>query len=420
MHRLSSTTRPLLTFMASAPPYWSPAALALRLLPLKVAHIPDVRHVSGFPRGYRNIASTRRGAKGKPNRGLPISSTKNHSAISQGMKKVEARGTTLEVRRSATKERKWAVVLSNDEEDVSPVEILPKSTHRDGSLYNTSTHVWKRNYQVADRSETRVEPMMLSNPTNCTIRNGRCTQHVPRHMLQCFSIKLAKLFVDSGTVELYGYIAVRDGLDPLLNYVVNLSRDDPIIVEQGSLIKMSGPKRGIDMYNIILIEYDMRIKTGEKEDDDLQLIDGISVIEDMGGLWNCAFTTRIAGDHGEIDFTSSRVRRAVEATVEVTISQVQSSFDLCLRCFIGGFDEEIRLFDGAIGESRGLKRSVIALVEGSTMDLKFRIGAESSAGSAEHGCSFKADTHGHATRGIKTGFGLISVKVTWSTLIHGF
>jgi hypothetical protein len=73
---------------------------------------------------------------------------------------------------------------------------------------------------------------MLSNPTHCTIHNGRCTQHVPRHMLQCFSIKLAKLFVDSGPVELYGYIAVRDGLDPLLNYVVNLSRDDPIIVEQ--------------------------------------------------------------------------------------------------------------------------------------------------------------------------------------------
>jgi hypothetical protein len=107
-----------------------------------------------FPHGYRNIASTRRGAKGKPNRGLPISSTKNHSAISQGMKKVEARGTTLEVRRSATKERKWEVVLRDDEEDVS-VEILPKSTHRDGSLYNTSTHVWKRNYRVADRSESK-------------------------------------------------------------------------------------------------------------------------------------------------------------------------------------------------------------------------------------------------------------------------
>jgi ABC-type microcin C transport system permease subunit YejB len=51
-------------------------------------------------------------------------------------------------------------------------------------------------------------------------------------MVQFFSFKLAKLFVDSGLVELYGYIAVRDGLDPLLNYVVNVSRDDPIIVEQ--------------------------------------------------------------------------------------------------------------------------------------------------------------------------------------------
>jgi hypothetical protein len=47
----------------------------------------------------------------------------------------------------------------------------------------------------------------------------------------------------------------------------------------------------------------------------------------------------IPGDRGEIDFTVSRVHRAVEATVEAAISQVQSSSDLCLRCSIGGFDE---------------------------------------------------------------------------------
>lgn len=35
-----------------------------------------------------------------------------------------------------------------------------------------------------------------------------------------------------GSIELYGYIAARDDLEPLLNYVVNFSRDDPIIVEQ--------------------------------------------------------------------------------------------------------------------------------------------------------------------------------------------
>ena len=50
-------------------------------------------------------------------------------------------------------------------------------------------------------------------------------------MLQIFSLKLAEL-VDLGPVELYGYIAVRDYLDTLRNYVVNISRDDPIIVKQ--------------------------------------------------------------------------------------------------------------------------------------------------------------------------------------------
>jgi len=73
--------------------------------------------------------------------------------------------------------------------------------------------------------EARLEPMSLSDPARSRI-------HGPRTMLQIFSIKLAKVHVDGGLVELYGYIAVRDALDPLLNYVMSFSRDDPIIVEQ--------------------------------------------------------------------------------------------------------------------------------------------------------------------------------------------
>jgi hypothetical protein len=80
--------------------------------------------------------------------------------------------------------------------------------------------------------EAQLEAMKLSDPRNCIIRNGTCREHFPRCMLQILSLKLAKIPVDCGVAELYGYIAVRDELDPLLNYVVNLSRDDPIIVEQ--------------------------------------------------------------------------------------------------------------------------------------------------------------------------------------------
>jgi hypothetical protein len=57
-------------------------------------------------------------------------------------------------------------------------------------------------------------------------------RHRVSHMLQIFSLRLARIPVEHGSVELYGYIAARDGLDPLLNYFVNVSRDDPIIVKQ--------------------------------------------------------------------------------------------------------------------------------------------------------------------------------------------
>ena len=45
---------------------------------------------------------------------------------------------------------------------------------------------------------------------------------------------------------------------------------------------MAGPKRGIQLIGTTLIEYDMKIKTGRHENEDLQLIDGVSLV-DSGG-----------------------------------------------------------------------------------------------------------------------------------------
>ncbi|GJM88835.1 hypothetical protein PR202_ga05405 [Eleusine coracana subsp. coracana] len=186
--------------------------------------------------------------------------------------------------------------------------ILPSSSHRDGSIYKDTNNRWKEDYHIADRTE----------------------------------------------IEVYGYIAVWDNLDPLLNYVFNCSRDDPIIIEQGSLLNMTGPKRAY-------------------------------------------------------------LNSSVEATVEVVISEVQGRFKMCLDCFSSGLHEEIRLFDGAISESHALKRSVVAVVMDTQLDLKFKLRVDSSI-PAEHRCSFNTNKHGRVTEEIKTDFALISVKVTWSTL----
>jgi hypothetical protein len=180
---------------------------------------------------------------------------------------------------------------------------------------------------------------------------------------------------------------------------------------------MEGPNRGIDMMDYALIEYDMRIKTGEQEKDDLQLIDGASMIG-SGGLWNRPETICIPGDYGAVDITLSRFNCSAEATVEILISEVQSSFNLLLGCLTSDLDKEIRLFDGVISESRDLKRSVVAVTRDSFIDLKFEVGAFPSSFD-QHYVSFKEKIHGYDTQEIKTDFALISVKVTWSALLSG-
>jgi hypothetical protein len=177
---------------------------------------------------------------------------------------------------------------------------------------------------------------------------------------------------------------------------------------------MTGPKRGINLFCNVLIEYDMKIKTGEQEKDDLQLIDGVRIIDELlTSSKPC--TNRIHGDSGAIDIARMCVSYAFEATLEVAISEVHSSFDLCLSCYTSGVDEEIWLFDGVIGEPYGLRRHGLAVRRGKCLDLKFKVGSGFEC-SAEYCHSFKATSHGCGSAQIKIGFALVTLKVTWSSL----
>ena len=54
---------------------------------------------------------------------------------------------------------------------------------------------------------------------------------------------------------------------------------------------MTGPTRGIVIFADVLMEFDMRIKTGEKEEDDLQLIDGVAYFNNREYVTN--YTLRL-------------------------------------------------------------------------------------------------------------------------------
>ncbi|KAL6650389.1 hypothetical protein ACP70R_009314 [Stipagrostis hirtigluma subsp. patula] len=299
-----------------------------------------------------------------------------------------------------------------DSDGVVLAGVLHNSRHRDGSIYMGNG--WKSEFRIADRSETRLEPMMQTDPRDdCILYGQNCQRHSAGAYVQIFSLKMAKVPMDGASVEVYGYIAARDLLDSLLNYIVNISRDDAIIVEQGSLIEMTGPKRRIDLSEAVIIEYDMKIKTGECPKDDLQLIDGVVLIDELESSV-LPFKNRIHGDCGAIDMTRMSLNGAAEATVEVVISEVQGSFHLSVSCFTSGIQEEIRFFDGVIGKSCSLRRYVVAVLLDTCMDLKFKVGPE-SYGFAEHCRSFKAASHGSAIQRIKIELASISVKylVCW-------
>ncbi|KQJ92303.1 hypothetical protein BRADI_4g42756v3 [Brachypodium distachyon] len=179
-------------------------------------------------------------------------------AIPPGMSREEAIRFFQEAEQAAKK----VIALYGDgrpADGIPRASHLPNSCHRDGSIY-TVNFGWHVDYCISDRTE---------KPTDCQPNRETCIFHAAYHMMQIFSLKLAKISIGISPIQLYGYLAVRDIRDSGLNYVFNRSRDDPITIDEGSLIEMTGPKRGIGMSCDVLIEYDMKIKKGGKEEEDL-------------------------------------------------------------------------------------------------------------------------------------------------------
>ena len=182
---------------------------------------------------------------------------------------------------------------------------------------------------------------------------------------------------------------------------------------------MTGPKRGIEMSSIVLIEFDMRIKTGIQEDNDLQLIDGALVCSDgIYKPWK-PIRERIIGSSCAVDVTLAVLAHAVEATIEVVVSELQSGLGLSLSSFLDDMDayEEIQLFDGIIAQSGPLRRFVVAVPIYKVMLLKVKVGnvfKHTQYGSASREIKFQPKLHGCTRRQIRLKVATISLKVTWS------
>jgi hypothetical protein len=184
---------------------------------------------------------------------------------------------------------------------------------------------------------------------------------------------------------------------------------------------MTGPKRGIALSCDVLLEFDMRIKNGEEEKDDLQLVDGVS--EFLGlHMQSRPWEVRIDGNYGEVDMSFAAVYNAVGAVVEIFLSYVETGFDLSLSSIISVVEvhevhEEFQLFHGTVSESCGLRRFVIAVSLDTDLCLKFKVGHSCSNSNIERGrCCFKAKINGYDSHQIHLKLASILVKVTWAAV----
>ena len=170
---------------------------------------------------------------------------------------------------------------------------------------------------------------------------------------------------------------------------------------------MTGPKRGIALSCDVLLEFDMTIKNGENEEDDLQLIDGLSKFEGLRML-SIPLEVRINGNCCAVDMSYAAVYGAVGAVVEVVMALSAN------RVEVDEVREEVQLFHGTVSESCGLRGFVIAVALDTVLRLKFKIGHEGS--NIEHNCSFEAKINGYASHEINLELASILVKVTWAAV----
>ncbi|KAI5021203.1 hypothetical protein ZWY2020_055048 [Hordeum vulgare] len=135
---------------------------------------------------------------------------------------------------------------------------------------------WHQAYQLNQVSETCLPPMRYTRCCSVASTGQQRCFHKPRPILQLFSTMVHTFLKDcTRSVEVYGYIAVRDGEDYRRNYLFNRSRDDPLTINSASdYLRLLSPKRGISMKFDCLVEVDIRTKASPGDTDDKNLVDG--------------------------------------------------------------------------------------------------------------------------------------------------
>uniref|UniRef100_A0A0E0L406 DUF6598 domain-containing protein n=1 Tax=Oryza punctata TaxID=4537 RepID=A0A0E0L406_ORYPU len=195
-----------------------------------------------------------------------------------------------------------------------PVCIMPRSSHKDG-FYGLDWHAAYRMHE------------MLPTYLGCSrFTEQSQLQYKATSMLQIRSVK----FVDHlqhGRLQVlvYGFIAARDDLEALPNFLFNRTREEAQEVRlYHPILDLLSPLRGISAFEHVLVEFDLKLKTGTCSADDEVLVDGCIEFTQrtVSRSGDKILRSCIQGSVCSVDMEYMFIRHSVEATVEIYLSEL--------------------------------------------------------------------------------------------------
>ncbi|XP_048556304.1 uncharacterized protein LOC125537048 [Triticum urartu] len=213
-------------------------------------------------------------------------------------------------------------------------------------------------------------------------------------MLQIFSFRNVGDFLDGQSMLVYGFIAIRDELDCLRNYIFNCPREQAHdITPDSQTLPLISPVRGNSILDGVLLEYSLKVKSNGSDNAEMDyvLADGCIEYTDHMILRGTTLKSRLFGKLGPVDFHYTFLRQGIEATVDIEIPMASPAWGVkAVTAFTSGLSDAIVLYDGSTSspaQSVFPISSVVTVQLGHELKLKFDI---TSKDTVRKGCARKA------------------------------
>lgn len=205
-------------------------------------------------------------------------------------------------------------------------------------------YFWYKCYQMSNTSPTSLRSKRFTQP--CAY------EYDATPLLQFFSLSFAGKFLCSKSMSVYGFLAIRDDIDYLRNYVFCRSREDAYVIRPDSPdLPLISPVRGMSSLAPVIVEYSIKVKNNDMDDNgagDSEIIDGCFRYVPGNPYCNQKVKPRIYGPFGPMDMRFMYISTAVEATIDVKVKWAAKGYNLkAVSAFTSRQHHRVLLYDGA-------------------------------------------------------------------------